>query len=235
MWLDVLVRETGGDELTARRVHHVLYGQHLIGELWQDKTIVEVHIRGTRVLVVDNRGIREVSGFPTAAVAARAIEAVEAAKERMRAMVTRIGDSVVVSRIDTKPLPLSDLITSGALTEDLASQVGSALEHMDAVTVIGPAARVVIRAFASLIPPESRVFEGSYGILPDGCVAAASPLDADYVIGVRPGVPAEPMAAAGQVGALIANPETDFRAAVRLVVSGRISSIRKVTRVQDPF
>lgn len=233
MWLDVLVRETGGDELTARRVHHVLHGQHLIGELWQDKGITEVHIRGTRVTVVDKHGVREVAGFPSAADARQAVEAVEAAKDRMVAAVTYVGDSVVVSRRDSAPPTVADLVTSGAFTWHQASQVERALARMEAVTVVGPAARVVVRAFAALVPQGSRVYEGPYGVLPAGCVAAPSPLGADYVIGVRPGAPAEPMAAAGQIGALIANPETAFRAAVQFVVSGPFSSIREVTRVGE--
>ncbi|KAB2385935.1 hypothetical protein [Actinomadura montaniterrae] len=211
----------------------MLYGQHLIGELWQDKAIAEVHIRGTRVTVVDKHGIRDVMGFPSAAIASRAIEAVEASRERMMAVVTRIGASVVVSRINSATPTVFDLITSGVVTEGQADQVGSALERMDPVTVVGPAARVVVRAFAALVPTGSRVFEGPYGILPAGCVAATSPLDADYAIGIRPGVPAEPMAAAGQIGALIGNPETDLRAAVRLVVSGPSSLIRQVTCVEE--
>ncbi|MEU9021784.1 hypothetical protein F8568_043380 [Actinomadura sp. LD22] len=234
MWLDLLVQEAGGDEVMGRRVYHILDGQHLIGELWQDEGVAEIHVRGTRVTVCDKHGIREVPGFTETAVARRAVDAVEAAKDRMGAVVTHVGESVIVSRRDGTGLRATDLVTSGVVTNDHLAQVEKALAHMEAVTVVGPAARMVVHAFASLIPQGCRVFEGPYGVLPAGCVAAASPLDADYVIGVRPGAPAEPMAAAGQIGALIANPETEFRAAVRLVVSGRFASVQTVTQVDDP-
>ncbi|MFD0540682.1 hypothetical protein ACFQY7_49665 [Actinomadura luteofluorescens] len=45
-------------------------------------------------------------------------------------------------------------------------------------------------------------------------------MEADYVLGVRPGAVAEEMAGAGQVGALIANPETQLAAALRFAVTG---------------
>ncbi|TDD85618.1 hypothetical protein E1293_10960 [Actinomadura darangshiensis] len=233
MWLDLLIGEADGDQTLGRRIYHVLDGTHLIGELWQDKDIAEVHIRGTGVIVCGRRGIREVLGFPGGTVARRAIEAVEAAADRMAAIVTRVGDSVVVSRRDDPGPTAIDLFTSGILTEAQLSHIENALTHMEAVSVRGPAARVVVRALASLIPKGSRVFEGPLGVLPAGCVTAASPLDADFVIGVRPGAPVEQMAAAGQVGALIANPETEFSAAVRLVVSGGSASLGRLTILDE--
>jgi hypothetical protein len=106
-----------------------------------------------------------------------------------------------------------------------------ALQHMRAVIVTGPAARIVVRALASLVPAGSRVFLGSYATLPAGCVTAATPMEADYVVGVRPGVLAEEMAAEGQVGGLIANPETRIRVALRFAVSGRSAAPGKLDQL----
>ncbi|GAA3973932.1 hypothetical protein GCM10023085_65530 [Actinomadura viridis] len=229
IWLDLLTREADGDQAMARRVYHVMSGQHVLGELWLEPHISEVHIRGTRVTVCGTQGVYEVPGFPDAATAQRAVAAVKAAQGQMRANVTQVNDSIVVSRAHDAGMSAASLLTSGVLTEEQLSQVEQALERMQAVTVTGPAARIVVRALASLIPPGSRIFQGPLGVLPAGCVAASGPLDADYVVGVRPGPVAEQMAAAGQLGALIANPETQIRAAVRLAVSGRSAAPEKVT------
>lgn len=235
MWLDMLSRHTGGDPAMARKVYYVMGGLHLIGELWQDPRVMEVHVRGTRVTVFGEHGVHEVAGFPSEAAARRAVECAEAAQDRMDARVTRAGESVVVSRRTMRGPTIARLLDTGVVTRELLSQVEGALARLETVTVTGPAARVVIRALAQLIPPGSRVFEGPHAVLPPGCVAAAEPLDADYVIGVRPGATAERMASAGQVGALIANPESEIRAAVRLVVSGRSAApelvMRALTRV----
>jgi hypothetical protein len=230
MWIDLLSGHTGGDPAMARKVYYVMGGLHLIGELWQDPGVMEVHVRGTRVTVVGELGVREVAGFPSEEAARRAVESAEAAQDRMDARVTRAGESVVVSRRAKRGPTIARLLDSGVVTGDLLSQVETALSHLETVTVTGPAARVVIQAFAALVPPGSRVFEGPHAVLPPGCVTAAEPLDADYVIGVRPGATAERMASAGQVGALIANPESEIRAAVSLVVTGRSASLGMVMR-----
>ncbi|MBD2894398.1 hypothetical protein amrb99_33230 [Actinomadura sp. RB99] len=235
MWLDMLSRHTGGDPAMARKVYYVMGGLHLIGELWQDPRVMEVHVRGKRVTVFGEHGVHEVAEFPSEEAARRAVESAEAAQDRMDARVTRAGESVVVSRRTMRGPTIAGLLESGVVTRELLSQVEAALARLETVTVTGPAARVVIRAFAPLVPPGSRVFEGPHAVLPPGCVAAAEPLDADYVIGVRPGATAERMASAGQVGALIANPESEIRAAVRLVVTGRSAApemvMRALTRV----
>jgi hypothetical protein len=223
IWIEVLTRYTGGDETMARRVHEVLGGCHLLGELWRDEGVEEVHIRGTEVTVCRATGMHRVAGFPDLATARRAVRAFKAAREKKGADVARIGDSVVVSRTPGASPDATWLLTEGVITDDQLSQVTMALQHMRAVSVIGPAARIVVRALASLVPPESRVFLGSYATLPAGCVTAATPMEADYVVGVRPGALAEEMAAEGQVGALIANPETRVRGALRFVVPGRSS------------
>jgi hypothetical protein len=220
LWFELLVWYAGGDRTTAYKIYHVLGGQHLLGELWMDKRISEVHIRGTRVTVCSSEGIYEAPGFPSLAAAAKAVQTVTNAKSRWGAVVTYVGESVVLSRTRQEGPGADALLASGLITEERLSEVRQALERMQAVTISGPAARIVMRAFASLIPAGSRVFEGPLAVLPARCVAAGSPLDADYVIGVRPGTVAEEMAAAGHVGAIIANPETRFRAAVHLVVSG---------------
>lgn len=112
---------------------------------------------------------------------------------------------------------------------ELLSRVADAIERMRAVTVTGPAAPRITLTLASLIPAGSRVFQGPFGRLPAGCVAVAGPLEADYVTGTRPGEPAEGMAAGGQIGAVIANPETDIPAQVRLAVTGRTAAPTRVT------
>ncbi|MBO2455989.1 hypothetical protein [Actinomadura violacea] len=227
-WLEVLMRHTDGDRVLAGRVYQVLRGQHLLGELWLDKRINEVHVRGTRVTVCAADGVYEVPGFPSRASARKAVAAIEGAQAELGAIVTQVGDSYVVSRpYDTGP-GAESLLASGVVTQELLDRVRDALQRLQAVTVTGPAARIVVRAFASLVPSGSRVFVGPFMVLPSGCIAAKGPLDADYVTGVRPGSVAEDMAAAGQVGALIANPETQFPAAVRLVVTGRSLAPEKV-------
>jgi hypothetical protein len=228
LWFELLVSYAGGDRSTAYKIYHVLGGQHLLGELWMDKRISEVHIRGTRVTVCGADGMYDVPGFPSLATAARAVETVTNARDKWGAVVTYAGESVVLSRSRQEGPGVEALLASGVVTEQQLSGVRQALQRMQAVTIAGPAARVVMRAFASLIPSGSRVFEGPFAVLPAGCMAATSPLDADYVIGVRPGATAEDMAAAGQVGALIANPETRFRAAVQLVVSGPSAAPEKI-------
>lgn len=95
---------------------------------------------------------------------------------------------------------------------------------MEALTVAGQAARFVVRASASLRPPRSRIFGGSHGVLPAGCVAPRRS-GPEYRIGFRPSVRTEPIAASAKVGALITNPEIEFREAVRLIVSGRSASL----------
>ncbi|QKG23256.1 hypothetical protein [Actinomadura verrucosospora] len=227
-WLEVLMKHTNGDRVLAGRVYQVLRGQHLLGELWLDKRINEVHVRGTRVTVCAADGVYEVPGFPSRASARKAVAAIEGAQAELGAIVTQVGDSYVVSRpYDTGP-GAESLVASGVVTQELLERVRDALQRLQAVTVSGPAARIVVRAFASLIPSGSRVFVGPFMVLPSGCIAAKGPLDADYVTGVRPGAVAEDMAAAGQVGALIANPETQFGAAVRLIVTGRSLAPEKV-------
>ncbi|MFC5750708.1 hypothetical protein [Actinomadura rugatobispora] len=231
IWIDVLTRHTNGDETMARRVYAVLNGVHLLGELWRDERIDEVHIQGTDVTVCGSDGVYPVPGFPSLAAARRAVEVFKAAGERMEAVVSRVGGAVVVSR-RTGASPDADwLLAGGIITGDQLSQVALALQHMRAVTVTGPAARIVVRALASLVPAGSRVFLGAYATLPAGCVTAAGPMEADYVVGVRPGVVAEQMAAEAQVGALIANPETRIRAALRFAVSGQSVAPGKLTQL----
>lgn len=231
IWTEALTRHTGGDEAMARRVHDVLSGCHLLGELWRDKSVDEVHVRGTEVTVCGRNGMHQVAGFPDLGTAQRAVEAFRAKQGAQGAVVSRVGDAVVVSRTPA-PGPTADwLLAGGVLTEDQLSQVAMALRHMRTVTVTGPAARIVVRALASLIPAGSRVFLGSYVTLPAGCVTAASPMEADYVVGVRPGALAEDMATEGQVGALIANPATRVRAAIRLAVSGPSANPGEVSQI----
>ncbi|MBC6458077.1 hypothetical protein [Actinomadura sp. HBU206391] len=229
IWIEVLTRYTHGDRAMAGRVYDVLSGTHLLGELWRDKHVDEVHIQGTEVTVCGAHGVHQVPGFPSLAAAHRAIETIEAAPERTGAVVSRIGGSVVVSRRRGTNLDATALLAGGILTEDQLAQVRHALGRTRAVTVTGPAARIVVRALASLIPAGSRVFLAAYATLPAGCVTAAHPMEADYVVGVRPGAVAEEMAAAGQVGALIANPETPIPAALRFAVSGQSASPGKLT------
>jgi hypothetical protein len=206
----------------------VLNGWPQFGQIWWDERVNEVHIRGTQVSVCGRLGVARVPGFDSLAMAHWAIEAITAAQEEAGAVVTRIGDSVVVSRRQrTSPAPAT-LIAAGIVTEEQLDQVKTALERTHAVILTGPAAPVLMRSFAVLLPHGSRIFQGPYATMPDWCVAAASPLDADYVVGVRPGATAERMAAMGQIGALIANPETRFEAAVRLRVRGRSSAPGKL-------
>jgi hypothetical protein len=223
IWLEVLTRYTDGDEAMARRVYDVLTGCHLLGELWRDENIDEVHIQGTDVTVCGRDGMHPVAGFPSADTAQRAVEAFTAAYGK-EAVVSRIDKAVIVSRRPGAGPDAGWLLAQGVITDDQLSQVTMALRHMCAVTVTGPAARIVVRALASVIPTGSRVFLGSYASLPAGCVTAATPMEADFVVGVRPGAVAEGMASVGQVGALIANPETPIRAALRFVVSGLSAS-----------
>lgn len=229
-WLDALSRFTDGDPALTRRVRDVLNGWHLLGELWRDHRVDEVHVRGTLVTVCGTFGIRQVPGFTNAFTAARAVEAFTVEnRDRHDAEVIQVGDSTILRRRVGSGIHGAMLVASSLVTEEQLIQVQQALENMRAVTVSGPAARILMRAFSSFVPAASRIYEGPYALLPAGCVAATSPLDADYVIGVRPGRTAERMAAMGQVGALIANPETRIRAAVRLIAGGRSSQPDKVT------
>ncbi|WP_329247554.1 hypothetical protein OG417_53715 [Actinoallomurus sp. NBC_01490] len=194
--------------------------------LWQDERVDEVHIRGTQVTVCGTLGVLHVAGFGSLTMAHRAIAAVQ---EEVGAVVTRIGDSVVLRRSRRTGPDLPALVAAGIVTDDQLAEVRTALERTQAVVLTGPAAPVIMRSFTALLPEGSRIFEGPYAALPTWCVAAESPLDADYVVGVRPGEPAEDMAAMGQIGALIANPETWFEAAVRYGVQGRSAAPEKLT------
>ncbi|GLY80433.1 hypothetical protein [Actinoallomurus iriomotensis] len=194
--------------------------------LWLDERVDEVHIRGTQVSVCGTLGVYQVPGFGSLTMAHRAIAAV---REEAGAVVTQIGDSVVLRRSRRTGPALPTLVAAGVVTDDQLAEVRTALERTQAVVLTGPAAPVIMRSFTALLPKGSRVFEGPYAALPAWCVAAESPLDADYVVGVRPGAPAEEMAAMGQIGALIANPETAFEAAVRFGVQGRSAAPEKLT------
>ncbi|MEU4822697.1 hypothetical protein AB0H37_12570 [Actinomadura sp. NPDC023710] len=220
LWLEVLTRHTGGDPAMASRVYHVLNGTHLLGELMRDETIDEVHVHGTQVTVCGARGIRQIPGFPNLAASRRAVKTITASREKRGLVVSKVNDSVVISRRSGTVPNTNALVASGVVGGDQLARIRQALQQMQTVTVTGPAARIVIRALASLIPEGSRVFLGAYATLPAGCVTAVSPMEADYVLGVRPGAVAEEMAGAGQVGALIANPETQFPAALRFAVTG---------------
>ncbi|MEV0662576.1 hypothetical protein ACIBI3_23000 [Actinomadura luteofluorescens] len=220
LWLEVLTRHTGGDPAMASRVYHVLNGTHLLGELMRDETIDEVHVHGTQVTVCGARGIRQIPGFPNLAASRRAVKTITASREKRGLVVSKVNDSVVISRRNGVVPKTNALVASGVVSGDQLARIRQALQQMQAVTVTGPAARIVLRALASLIPEGSRVFLGAYATLPPGCVTAVSPMEADYVLGVRPGAVAEEMAGAGQVGALIANPETQLAAALRFAVTG---------------
>lgn len=220
LWLEVLTRHTGGDPAMASRVYHVLNGTHLLGELMRDETIDEVHVHGTQVTVCGARGIRQIPGFPSLSASRRAVKTITASREKRGLVVSKVNDSVVISRRNGAVPNTNGLVASGVVSGDQLARIRQALQQMQAVTVTGPAARIVIRALASLIPEGSRVFLGAYATLPAGCVTAVSPMEADYVLGVRPGAVAEEMAGAGQVGGLIANPETQFPAALRFAVTG---------------
>ncbi|WP_143219665.1 hypothetical protein [Actinomadura sp. CNU-125] len=221
LWAEVLTRCTDGDQDLAGKVYHVLSGSHLLGELWRDERIDEIHIHGTQVTVCGGHGVHRVPGFPDQATARRAIETIKAARDRTGAVVSTVNGSVVVSRRDGTGPDATALVVGGVVTEEQLAQIEQALRRVQAVTVTGPAARIVVRALASLIPAGSRVFVAAYARLPAGCLTAAVPMEADYVVGVRPGAAAERMAAAGQVGALIANPETQIPTALRFTVSGQ--------------
>ncbi|MEU6037487.1 hypothetical protein ABZ801_18970 [Actinomadura sp. NPDC047616] len=229
IWMEVLTHYTDGDRAMAGRVYDVLSGSHMLGELWRDERVDEVHIQGTEVTVCGRHGVYQVPGFPNLATARRAIETIKASRARTGAVVSRIGGSVVVSRRSGTGLDATALLAGGILTEEQLAQVRRTLEGMGAVTVTGPAARIVVRALASLIPVGSRVYLGAYATLPTGCVTAANAMEADYVVGVRPGAVAEGMAAAGQVGALIANPETRIPTALGFAVSGPSAAPGRLT------
>ncbi|MEU5994551.1 hypothetical protein ABZ806_36730 [Spirillospora sp. NPDC047418] len=231
IWTEVLTRHTGGDEAMARHVYDVLSGCHLLGELWRDESIEEVHVRGVEVTVCGRNGMRQVAGFPDLATAQRAVETFRGTRGAQGAVVSRVGSAVVVSRTSATGPTAAWLLAGGVITEGQLSQVTMVLRHMRTVTVIGPAARIVVRALASLIPAGSRVFLGSYVTLPVGCVTAASPMEADYVVGVRPGALAEDMAGEGQLGALIANPESRVRGALRLAVSGPSANPGEISQI----
>ncbi|MCO6009165.1 hypothetical protein NE236_29770 [Actinoallomurus purpureus] len=203
----------------------LLNGWRDLAELWRDERVHEVHIRGTKVMIVGTLGVYSMPDLGNLGDAHEAVQAMAQAGAR----VSRVGDSIVASRRHQVGPDPASLVTAGVLSEEQVSCVRTALEQMQAVTLTGPAAPVVMRSLASLVPTGSRVFEGPYGVLPVGCVTTASPLDADYVIGVRPGALVENMAVAGQIGALIANPETRFTPKVELRVSGRSAALGKVT------
>lgn len=203
----------------------VLNGWHRLVELWRDERVQEVHIRGTHVTVVGTLGIYSMPGFSSLSAVGDAVQALTQAGGR----ISRVADSIIISRTHRASMSPATLVETGVLSNDQVSRIRTALEQLQAVTLTGPAAPVVMRSLASLIPRGSRVFEGPFGVLPAGCVTTASPLDADYVIGVRPGAQIERMAATGQIGALIANPETWFTAQVELLVSGRSTALGKVT------
>ncbi|MFC5747738.1 hypothetical protein [Actinomadura rugatobispora] len=229
IWMDLLASRTDGDRVMAGRVYDVLSGTHLLGELWRDESVDEVHIQGTEVTVCGTHGMYQVPGFPSLAAARRAIDTIRASRDRIGAVVSQVGGSVVVSRRTGTRLDTAALLTGGITTEEQLAQIREALVRTRAVTVSGPAARIVVRALATLIPAGSRVYLGAYASLPAGCVTAAHPMEADYVVGVRPGAVAEEMAAAGQVGALIANPETRMPTALRFAVSGQSAALGKLT------
>lgn len=232
LWLKMLTRHTDGDEAMASRVYNVLSGAHLLGELWRDEQVEEVHIHGTEVTVCGARGVYQVPGFPSLATARRAIEAAKTWRGRSGAVVSRIGNSVVVvSRRPGAGPDAATLVAGEIMTREQLAEVARAVEQMQAVTVTGPAARIIVRSLASLVPAGSRVYLAAYATLPAGCVAAAHPMEADYVIGVRPGETAEEMAATGQLGAIIANPEKQIPAAVRFTVSGQSASPGKLSRL----
>lgn len=197
-------------------------------ELWRDDRVNEVHIRGTQVTVSGTLGVYSMPEFSSLGAARQAVEAIIATQAETGARIVRIGNSIVVTRRERLTPDTASLVAAGVLSEEQVSQVSKALQDMQAVTLTGPAAPVLMRSLASLVPAASRVFEGPYAVLPAGCVTVASPLDADYVIGVRPGALVEKMAAAGQIGALIANPETQFTAAAQFLVPGRSTAPGKV-------
>jgi hypothetical protein len=228
-WLDLLTQRAEGDRDMAGRAYDVLTGWHLLGELWRDERVNEIHIRGTQVTVSGTHGVHEMPGFHDPAAARRAVEAVTGAQAAPDMTVSRIGESVILSRPQRTRPTAADLVADEIISATMLSVVELALARTQSVTVTGAAAPAVMRALASLIPPGSRIFEGPLGVLPPGCVTTASPLDADYVIGVRPGGVAEEMAAEGQIGALIANPKTPFKAVVQLTVSGRTAALGRVT------
>jgi hypothetical protein len=207
----------------------VLGGWDAFARLWQDEHVTEVHIRGTAMVAYGPRGVRPVAHFADAAAARATIAAIIAVQEETGATVTRAGESVIIARRHGGGLTPDDLLAAGVVTKEQLTAVEEALAATRSVTVTGPAAPVIVRTLASLIPAGSRVYEAPFGTLPAGCVAAASPLDADYVVGVRPGTVVEEMAAAGQIGALIANPAAPYAAAVCLTVSGRSAALGKVT------
>lgn len=228
-WLDLLTERADGDRDMAGRAYDVLTGWHLLGELWRDERVNEIHIRGAQVTVSGTHGVYEVPGFRDPEAARRAVEAVTGAQAAPDMTVSRIGESMILSRPQRTRPTAADLVADEIISATMLSVVKLALARTQSVTVMGAAAPAVMRALASLIPPGSRIFEGPLGVLPPGCVTTASPLDADYVIGVRPGGVAEEMAADGQIGALIANPQTPFKAVVQLTVSGRTSALGRVT------
>ncbi|GLZ08366.1 hypothetical protein Acsp03_58320 [Actinomadura sp. NBRC 104412] len=227
--LKALIGPAQGDSGLAAKVHDLLNGWHLLGELWRDPDVEEIHIRGTEVIVCGSSGVREIPGFGAIDAARRAVEAVIVSSDDAGAVLTESGGSIIVSRRNVGPTDTAALVDAGVVTRQQISEVERTLRDLSAVTLTGPAAWVVLRAFASLIPPGSRIFLGPFGVLPRGCVAAVSPLCADYVVGVRLGGEAEEMAAAGQIGALIANPRTPFTTGVRYTVSGRFAAPGKVT------
>lgn len=229
IWLEPLTRLAQGDRVLAARAYDVLSGWHLLGELWRDERVDEIHVRGTQVTVCGALTIRQVPGFLTLARARRALELIAEAQDDAGAVVTHIGGSVVVSRRHRTVPDTSALVNTGVITKQQVSTVGQALDRLRPVTVTGPAAPVIMRALSSLVPAGSRIFEGAFAVVPAGCVVTTSPLDADYVIGVRPSAEAEEMAAAGQLGALLANPRTQLPEALRLHVSGRSAAPGKVT------
>ncbi|URN09597.1 hypothetical protein LUW74_43785 [Actinomadura madurae] len=226
---ETLLRCADGNETLADMIRDVLTGWHLLGPLWRDDRVTEIHVRGVRVTALGIGGVHELADFPDPGSARAAVETVTRAAADVGAVVTAVGGFTVVRRRDGAHPDAGSLVAEGVMEAELLSRVADAIERMRAVTVTGPAAPRITLTLASLIPAGSRVFQGPFGRLPAGCVAVAGPLEADYVTGTRPGEPAEGMAAGGQIGAVIANPETDIPAQVRLAVTGRTAAPTRVT------
>jgi hypothetical protein len=231
IWAQMLTHYTNGDQQMALRVYHILNGLHLLGELWQDQSVQEVHIHGTYVTVCRTDGIHQVPGFPDLATAQRAIQTFKAAPTRKQALISHIGTAVIISRHPSTGPDTARLLAGGIITHEQLAHITKALHNLRAVTVTGPAARIVVRALSCLIPAGSRVYLGSYATLPTGCVTAATPMEADYILGVRPGPIAETMAANSQVGALIANPETPLPTAIKYAITGPSADPGKLTQL----
>src|SRR5581483_6090718 len=93
-WTEKTVPDSG----PAGQVTDVVGGWRLIDELWRDERIGEIHVRGTEVTVYGTHGVHPATGFATLDVARRTLQAVIAAATGLGATVSRISDSVVISR-----------------------------------------------------------------------------------------------------------------------------------------